>query len=208
MKKNILLLLLLGFMGTMSMQAQTRTVRLGVKGGANLSDFSFKSDNFKSDNSLGFFVGPMVKFTLPIIGLGVDAAALYDNRTSKVANESTASSESIKQQSILIPVNVRYGVGLGDAANIFLFAGPQWAINVGDSEFKWNSTDSYSLKKSTFSINVGIGATVLSHIQLTANYNIACGKSANLDVWDAVSNATKSYNSHNNTWQIGAAYLF
>ena len=137
-----------------------------------------------------------------------DAAALYDNRTSKVANESAASSESIKQQSILIPVNVRYGVGLGDAANIFLFAGPQWAINVGDSEFKWNSTDSYSLKKSTFSINVGIGATVLSHIQLTANYNIACGKSANLDVWDAVSNATKSYNSRNNTWQIGAAYLF
>ena len=49
---------------------------------------------------------------------------------------------------------------------------------------------------------------MLSYIQLTANYNIACGKSANLDVWDAVSNATKSYNSRNNTWQIGAAYLF
>ncbi|EFI72984.1 MULTISPECIES: porin family protein [Segatella] len=206
MKKLFSALLVVMCLMATSVNAQTK---FGIKAGIDATSMSLNSEEvFKASNRAGFFVGPMVKFTLPIIGLGVDAAALYDNRTSKVANESAASSESIKQQSILIPVNVRYGVGLGDAANIFLFAGPQWAINVGDSEFKWNSTDSYSLKKSTFSINVGIGATLLSHIQLTANYNIACGKSANLDVWDAVSNATKSYNSRNNTWQIGAAYLF
>ncbi len=42
---------------------------------------------------------------------------------------------NVKQQSINIPVNVRYGFGLSSLANIFLFAGPQWGINVGHKNF-------------------------------------------------------------------------
>ncbi len=42
------------------------------------------------------------------------------------------------QKSLNIPVNVRYGFGLSSLANVFVFAGPQWGINVGDKNFKWN----------------------------------------------------------------------
>ena len=82
-------------------------------------------------------------------GLGVDASALYDQRSAKVT--SSSEKETIKQQQIAIPVNLRYTVGLGSLANVIFFAGPQWGINVGDDDFKWNDGSSYSLKKSNFS---------------------------------------------------------
>lgn len=99
---------------------------------------------------------------------------------------------------------------MSSLANIFLFAGPQWGINVGDKNFTWNETSSYSLKKSNFSVNVGAGVTLLSHLQISANYNIACGKSADASfskALDAVTNAGKD-KSHNNSWQIALGYWF
>lgn len=33
---------------------------------------------FDSSNQIGFFIGPTLKFSLPLTGLGIDIAALYD----------------------------------------------------------------------------------------------------------------------------------
>ena len=145
-------------------------------------------------------------------GLNFDAAALYDQKEAdvKYAAEGELGKVNVKQQSINIPVNVRYGFGLSSLANIFLFAGPQWGINVGNKNFKWNESSSYSLKKSNFSVNVGAGVTLLNHLQVSANYNIACGKSADASLskaLDAVANAGKD-KSHNNSWQIALGYWF
>lgn len=184
-------------------------VKFGLKGGLNVTSMSFSEDVFDASNKTGFFVGPMVKFTLPVIGLSFDAAALYDQKEASVkasAENSTGTDltkKNIKQQSINIPVNVRYGFGLSSLANVFLFAGPQWGFNVGDKNFKWTDTASYSLKKSNFSVNVGAGVTVLSHLQVTANYNIACGKTAEVNVMNSVLDK-----SNNNSWQIALGYWF
>ena len=58
--------------------------KFGLKGGLNITDMSFSSDVLESSNRAGFFIGPTVKFTLPIVGLGVDASALYDQREANV----------------------------------------------------------------------------------------------------------------------------
>jgi hypothetical protein len=174
---------------------------------------SFSEDVFDASNKTGFFVGPMVKVTVPIVGLSFDAAALYDQKEADVKYVGTNGDfgqANVKQQSINIPVNVRYGFGLSSLANIFLFAGPQWGINVGGKNFTWNETSSYSLKKSNFSVNVGAGVTLLNHLQISANYNIACGKSADASfskALDAVTNAGKD-KSRNNSWQIALGYWF
>ena len=81
-------------------------------------------------------------------------------------------------------------------------------INVGGKNFKWNEESSYSLKKSNFSVNVGAGVTLLSHLQLSANYNIACGKSADASFSKAVDAVTKADKSRNNSWQIALGYWF
>ena len=188
-------------------------VKLGVKGGLNVSKMSVSSDVLDADNRAGWFIGPTLKLTVPIVGLSFDVSALYDQKSTKVSDDNNGS-KTIKQQAIDIPVNVRYGVGLGDAANIFFFAGPQFAFNVGDKEFKWNSTSSYEntfqLKKSTLSVNVGAGVTLLSHLQLTANYNIACGKTGDATVWNTVEKTSQEVvkNGRTNSWQVGVAYFF
>ena len=188
-------------------------VKLGVKGGLNVSKMSVSSDVLDADNRAGWFIGPTLKLTVPIVGLSFDVSALYDQKSTKVSDANNGS-KTIKQQAIDIPVNVRYGVGLGDAANLFFFAGPQFAFNVGDKEFKWNSTSSYEntfqLKKSTLSVNVGAGVTLLSHLQLTANYNIACGKTGDATVWNTIEKTSQAVvkNGRTNSWQIGLAYFF
>ena len=188
-------------------------IKFGLKGGLNVTSMSFSEEVFDASNKTGFFVGPMVKVTVPIVGLSFDAAALYDQKEADVkytGTEGELGKVNVKQQSINIPVNVRYGFGLSSLANIFLFAGPQWGINVGDKNFKWNESSSYSLKQSNFSVNVGAGVTLLNHLQVSANYNIACGKSADASLskaLDAAANAGKD-KSHNNSWQIALGYWF
>lgn len=182
-------------------------IKFGLKGGLNVTSMSFSEDVFDASNKTGFFVGPMVKVTVPIVGLSFDAAALYDQKEAKVkANGDDYTGKNVKQQSINIPVNVRYGFGLSSLANAFVFAGPQWGINVGDKNFKWADKASYSLKKSNFSVNVGAGVTLLSHLQISANYNIACGKTAEVNLLNGVGKAIDK--SNNNSWQIALGYWF
>lgn len=184
-------------------------IKFGLKGGLNVTSMSFSEDVFDASNKTGFFVGPMVKVTVPIVGLSFDAAALYDQKEAKVkanGDDLDLTGKNVKQQSINIPVNVRYGFGLSSLANAFVFAGPQWGINVGDKNFKWADTASYSLKKSNFSVNVGAGVTLLSHLQISANYNIACGKTAEVNLLNGVGKAIDK--SNNNSWQIALGYWF
>lgn len=185
-------------------------IKFGLKGGLDVTNMSLNNEVFDASNRAGFFVGPMVKVTVPIVGLSFDAAALYDQKEAKVAvdgEDNNVYSTTMKQKSINIPVNIRYGVGLSSLANVFLFAGPQWGINVGDENFKWNESGSYSLKKSNFSVNVGAGVTVLNHLQVSANYNIACGKTADM-TWSKGANEVIKGKSRNNSWQIALGYWF
>ena len=196
---------------TSSAQAQ---VKFGLKGGLNVTNMSLNSEVFDADNQTGFFIGPTVKFTLPIVGLGIDASALYDQRDAKITVEDNGASveSKIKNQSINIPINLRYGVGLGSTASLFLFAGPQFGFNVGDkNQSLFKDMGEWRLKSSTFSVNVGLGAMLLSHLQISANYNIACGKTGETTVSSALGELAQSAakkRGRANAWQIGLAYYF
>lgn len=207
--KKIFATLLLSVLMALPSSAQ---VKFGLKGGLNVTDMSLSSEVFDASNRAGFFIGPTVKVSLPLTGLGIDASVLYDQRSAKIENN-VGETQTVKQQQVAIPINLRYGVGLGSLANVFLFAGPQVGFNVGDTNFDWRDTSNYALKKSNFSVNVGVGATLLTHLQLTANYNIACGKTADVTLVKAVDDAigqTTGFKSksRNNSWQIGLAYFF
>lgn len=88
-------------------------IKFGLKGGLNVTSMSFSEEVFDASNKTGFFVGPMVKVTVPIVGLSFDAAALYDQKEADVkytGTEGELGKVNVKQQSINIPVNVRYGL--------------------------------------------------------------------------------------------------
>lgn len=207
--KKIFATLVLSALMALPLSAQ---VKFGLKGGLNVTDMSLSSEVFDASNRTGFFIGPTLKVSLPLTGLAIDGSLLYDFRSAKVDNELNET-KTIKQQQLAIPINLRYGVGLGSVASVFLFAGPQVGFNVGETDFNWKDTSNYSLKKSNFSVNVGMGVSLLTHLQLTANYNIACGKTADVTLVKAASDAlgqvagTQS-RSRNNSWQVGLAYFF
>ena len=201
MKKFLTLVVLLATM-TVAAQAQ---VKFGVKGGLNITSMKFDESVLDKSNQAGFFIGPTVKFTLPVVGLGIDAAALYDQRSAKVADE------TLKQQSIQIPVNLRYGIGLGSTASIYIFAGPQFGFAIGDkSKNIVDNALEWRLKDSNLSANVGLGLMLLDHLQISANYNIALGTTGEVDVpnalgttWDTAIGKAKA-----NAWQLSVAYFF
>lgn len=184
-------------------------LKFGIKGGLNITDMSFSNDVFETSNRTGFFIGPTIKFTLPIVGLGIDASALYDQREGEVnveADDNTLVSTRLKQKSINIPINLRYDIGLGSLAAVYLAAGPQFGFNVGDkNQSLYKDVAEWRLNTSNFSVNVGAGVMLLGHLQVGANYNIVCGKTGEITVLDGAESVLRG---RSNTWQISAAYYF
>ena len=181
-------------------------VKFGVKGGLNLTSMSLDANAISKSNQAGFFIGPTFKFTIPIVGLGFDASALYDQRKGTISGVN-GNETSIKEQSIQIPINIRYGIGLGSTASIYFFAGPQFGFNVGDKDIK-TDVGNWTFKSSNISANVGLGLMLLGHLQVSANYNFGLGKTGELDEYlPGAVNAIKE-NGKLNAWQIGVAYFF
>ena len=184
-------------------------VQFGVKGGLNVGSMSLNNDLLKASNRTGYYFGPTVKFTLPVVGLGIDAAALYDQRETKLSNdklkETSSFEKTVKQQQIVVPINLRYNIGLSKMAALLFYAGPQFGFNVGD---KNQSIDGkridWHFKNSNLSINAGAGVMLLNHLQVSVNYNIACGKTGEA----TVDNTIDAIKARNHAWQVGAAYYF
>lgn len=173
-------------------------LNFGIKGGYNVTNFSFSSDVLNTSNKSGFFIGPSLKIGLPILPIGFEVAALYDQRDAKIDDM------TISQKSINIPINVRYELGLGDMAGIYLAAGPQFGFNIGDKSFKLSDwQDDYKLKDSNLSLNLGAGVRLLKHVEIGFNYNLALGKTGEFELKDWNTGKGKTH-----AWQISAAYYF
>lgn len=200
MKKIVSLIVLLA---AMTMTAQAQGIKFGVKGGLNLTKMTFSKEVYSSDNQAGFYVGPTLKLSLPL-GFGVDIAALYDQRSTKVENKNSNQSteEKIKQKSIQIPVNARYNIGLGSEAGIYLAVGPQFGFPVGDKVYNTNVFE-YRMKDASVSFNFGAGIYLLEHLEIGFSYNLVTKSGEIKDVNDG-----SITNAHDNAWQIGAAIYF
>ena len=188
----------------------------GIKAGVNLAnkptDLSDIQGAVKGET--GWFVGPMAKVTLPIVGLGVEANLLYSQTNTKVGGE------TIKRQTLDLPVYLRYELSLPVVNKFlepFVAAGPQWSWNIGDRNFAIDAINAaygnygdYTLRSSNLSLNLGLGAIILDHVQFAANYNIALGSTSDYSenyLIGAINNAGR-IKSKTNTWQISVAYIF
>lgn len=184
-------------------------VQFGVKGGLNVGSMSLNNDLLKASNRTGYYFGPTIKFTLPVVGIGIDAAVLYDQRETKLSNdklkETSSFEKTVKQQQIVVPINLRYNIGLSKMAALLFYAGPQFGFNVGDKNQNIDGKRiDWHFKNSNLSINAGAGVMLLNHLQVSVNYNIACGKTGEA----TVDNTIDAIKARNHAWQVGAAYYF
>lgn len=196
--KKILSTLLVTVCLLVAMPAQAQ-LKFGVKGGLNLAKADFDKTDLKADNFTGFFIGPMIDFTLPIVGLGLDGALLFSQKGTKFSSGSEE--ETIKENGIEIPVNLKYSIGLGSLASIYLAAGPSFYFSLSGDKLDLLNVDR---KAAQVAINLGAGVKLVKHLQIGINYNMPMTESAELkfgDLIDADSYKTKM-------WQISVAYIF
>ena len=71
--KKVTGLVLIILMAFIAVPAKSQ-LKFGVKGGLNISSVHLNSDILKADNVTGFQIDLMIETTIPLIGVGLDAA--------------------------------------------------------------------------------------------------------------------------------------
>lgn len=198
--KKITGLVLVILMTFVALPAKSQ-LKFGLKGGLNISTVHLNSDLLKADNVTGFQIGPMLETTIPLLGVGFDAAILYSQKGMDVKS-STGTSTDVKTDYIDVPVNLKWKFGL-PIVKAYLSAGPYVGFRVGGDKF-WDVPGSVvgQVKAKNFSagLNFGVGAELISHLQVGFNYG--------LGLTDNYSAEKVDLSAKNRGWSVTAAILF
>ena len=150
---------------------------------------------------------------------------LYVQRGVKLTNTSNGRSTDIRTQSIDIPIELKWEMGISDDFDLFLGAGPSFSFLVDEdnwgrklahiavdaidkdlSSMGWRSTE--------VGLNLGGGVKIVKHLMVSCYYNIGLTQSAkhNIggnkhDVIDQIFDG-EVFESKNRYWQLSLAYVF
>lgn len=171
--------------------------RWGIKAGVAVNDMHLNSNTFSADNRTGFTGGLTTEFTVPVIGLGMDASLLYAQRAFKTAEAGDAM-HTAKRSYIDIPVNFKYKIGLpvvGKVLTPYFTTGPDFSFLMS----KRNMSNAWRNRTFDVAWTVGAGLQFFNHVQVGATYGWGITKSA--------SKGDALY-SRDRCWTVTAAYLF
>ena len=199
MKKYLCTLMIAVAALFMSLPVQSQILKFGIKGGLNLTELETNINGLKN-NSMGYFVGPMVEITAPGVGLGVDGAIMYAQRGK----------DEMKMEGVEVPLNLKFTFGAGSTMSIFLAAGPDFFLNLKDIDLGAidATIDGYKSKdkRAQVGLNLGGGIKLVNHLQIGLNYQMPLGDSFTFKkVVDAVKDKE---GAQFNTWQLSLAYTF
>ena len=130
MKKIICFFTIFVFWGITDSMAQG--LHFGVKAGVlgNKANISGMRDQFKEESLTGFQVGPMLQYQTGFHGIALDFSLLYVERGIKLTNTSNRRSADIKTQSIDIPIELKWEMGISNNFDLFLGVGPSFSFLV------------------------------------------------------------------------------
>ena len=198
MKKTILLAVLLATVLSLPMAAQ---VRLGVRGGITIGEMRFDRDIIDSDNRVGYTGGLVLDLNIPVIGLGVEASAMYSHRDDRYRLSDDY--QVFKRHYFDFPIYARYKLSLPNVERIiapYIYTGPCFSVL-----FSENAPDSYDNSKTVLSWDVGAGAELFRHLRLSATYSLGISRAMEYIDRDYSGDRVHGKDKH---WTINAAYLF
>lgn len=197
------------------LSAGAQGIKLGVKGGIAVDKLTFNREVFNTNNRLGFFVGPILKVSA-VPGWGADLSALYSETSANLLPATDgAPVTTLKHRCVLVPLNLRYTVGLGsgNGVSLFVFGGPQAAFPVGNDIHTFDEArhrvKTWRLRDSAYSLNLGAGLRVLS-VEVTAHYNQSLGRTGDVEWSDAPGDVSTTFRSATKLrgWQLALTYYF
>ena len=211
MKKLVVVLM----MALLLISPANAQVRLGIKGGMNLSKLTFDKNVVSSDNRAGFFVGPIFYVDLPFLpGFGFDLAAIYDRKgtTMTAVIDDQKYEKKGYVQFLDVPIDINYKISFTRGFAIYGSTGPQFSFNLKQDDFKTivDQRANYKIKDSNFSWNVGFGMEIIRHFRLGYNYNIALGDWAEVkeDLTETVYQGLKNDKMKGSSHQVYLVYIF
>ena len=211
MKKLVVVLM----MALLMISPANAQVRLGIKGGMNLSKLTFDKDVVSSNNRAGFFVGPIFYVDLPFLpGFGFDLAAIYDRKgtTMTAVIDEQKYEKKGYVQFLDVPIDINYKIAFTRGFAIYGSTGPQFSFNLKQDDFKTivDQRANYKIKDSNFSWNVGFGMEIIRHFRLGYNYNIALGDWAEVkeDLTETVYQGLKNDKMKGSSHQVYLVYIF
>lgn len=156
--KKVLITIVLLLSVVFSVSAQS--VRWGLKGGASFIDM-----NKDYTSGTGWFVGPMLDVSLPLVGFSVDVSVLYHRYYHEIDFDGMPN-QDFTDKYLELPLNVKWTFFNGKSFGLYLGAGPQLTyMDMGAYNNHWAA-----------SFNLGGGVNLHRHFQVGINYNLPLGR--------------------------------
>lgn len=225
MKKVICLLALV--ISMCSVDGMAQGLHFGLKAGVlgNKAEVQGMRRQFKCENQTGFQVGPMLQYQTGLYGITLDFSLLYVQRGVKITNTSSHVSEDVKTQSIDIPIELKWEMGLSENFDMFLGIGPSFSFLVDKDNWGRKlahiavdaidkNLPSMGWRSSEVGLNLGGGFKIVNHLMLSCYYNIGLTQSAKHHIGgnkhDAIDQIFDGdiFKSRNRYWHLSLAYLF
>lgn len=199
--KSIKIAVIAAIVALCSVMPASAQFKIGPRLGMNVNSLHFDKSTFDSDNRAGFTGGLMAEFTVPLIGVGLDASVMYVRRDAKWAEANNVSTSH--RDYIAIPVNLKYKLNIPAINHLvrpFVTTGPEFSFLTSRKRI----TEAVYNKKSDFAWNFGIGVEFISHLQIAASYGLGINKAVELT---GLGTST-DIDAKNRYWTLTAAWLF
>ena len=151
------------------------------------------------ENRIGYSAGLVLDINIPVVGLGVEASAMYTHRDDRLFDNT----HNYKRHYIEIPVYARYRLTLPKVERIvapYVFTGPNFSIL-----FKDDAPTSINNSRTCTSWDVGAGVDMFKHLRLSATYGIGMSKAMQYIDREYDGGVVNGKDKH---WTLSAAWLF
>lgn len=176
--------------------------KFGPRVGINVNSLHFNEETFKSDNRTGFNAGVEAEFTVPVLGIGLDASVMYVRRNNQIKDDDAVINKHCDY--LEIPVNVKWKMNIPLIAKFvkpYIFTGPSFAFLTS----KRAITEAIKYKSVDTSWNFGLGVEFVSHLQISAYYGFGLNKSI---IPNPIHTNATPIDGKTHCWTVTAAWLF
>ncbi|MBR4828829.1 MAG: PorT family protein [Muribaculaceae bacterium] len=174
-------------------------VRFGLRGGITVGELRFDRDVIDSDNRIGYTGGLLLDANIPVVGLGIEASAMYTHRDNRLTDHDHV----FKRHYFEFPVYARYRLSIPALDRLltpYLFTGPSFSVL-----FDENQHTSDASNKTYLSWDVGGGVDLFRHLRVSAAYGIGITKA--LEYVDKEYDG-RQVNGKDRYWTLNAAWIF